>query len=177
MIEIEIEKVYLAKFLPDDLYKYTPISIMVGDFYDSNSVDALKIRRKGDKYEIIKKEKISECERKESFIEIKKGEFDILFTATVQNHRKERYLYPLDEKHICEVDVYKDKLEGYVRLEVEFKDKDDSNSFVAPEWFGPEITSINHTIHEDLGLVTFKEMEERLRKEGINLKKVGVEKR
>lgn len=171
MKEIEIEKVYLAKYLPNDLYKYTPIQIQIGDFYDSNSVDALKIRRKGDRYEIIKKEKISIYEREEHLINIKKEEFDALLKATVQNHKKERYFYPLNDEHICEIDIYKDKLEGYVRIEVEFKDKKDMSSFIAPDWFGNEITSLNHIIHENLGLITFNEMKERFNNKGIILKK------
>jgi len=34
------------------------------------------------------------------------------------------------------------------------------HNFIPPEWFGDEITEINHEIHEDLGIVTFAEMKE-----------------
>ena len=174
MKETEIERVYLVKYLPGDLKKYKPIQIQVGDFYDSNSVDALKIRKKGDMYEIIKKEKISDYEKKEHVINIKKKEFDALIKATVQNHKKERYFYPFGDKHICEIDIYKNKLNGYVRLEVEFKNRKDMDNFIPPEWFGEEITHINHIIHEDLGVVTFKEMKERFKAKGIIFKKIII---
>ena len=174
MKEIEIEKVYLIKNLPEDLNKYLPIQIRVGDFYNSNSVDALKIRQKGERYEVIKKEEITAYEREEHVIEIKKEEFNVMLKATVQQHRKVRYLYPLDNKHVCEIDIYKDKLDGYVRVEVEFRDEKDMNNFVAPDWFGEEITELNHDIHEDLGVVSFNEMVERFREKGIELKNIKI---
>ncbi len=172
MQEIEIEKVYLVKELPENLRKCRHIEIQIGDFYDSNSVNALKLRQKGDEYELIKKEEISTYEREEHTIKIKQQEFDVLIKATVQSHQKVRYFYPLDNELICEIDVYKGKLDGYVRAEVEFKTVKSMNEFVAPEWFDQEITPLNHTIHKDLGLITFDEMVDRFKKEGIALTKI-----
>lgn len=168
MKQTERERVYLVKKLPDDLKKYKPIIIHVGDFYDSNSVDALKIKQKGNKYELVKKEGNSAHKRTEHTIDIKKEEFDILMPVAVQNHKKERYFYPVDD-YICEIDLYKGKLSEYVRVEVEFKNEKDMRSFTPPIWFGKEITNINHEIHEDLGIVSFEEMKKRYAKKGIEL--------
>lgn len=168
MKQIEIEKVFLLKKLPLDLHKYQPTVIQVGDFYDSNAIDALKVRQKGDYYELIKKERNSDHERIEHIVAIKKGEFDVLIKATTQNHKKERYFYPLGD-NICEIDMYQGKLLGYVRAEVEFEDEEKMKKFNPPDWFAKEITDINHEIHEDLGIVTFKEMEERYNGKGIKL--------
>ena len=55
---------------------------------------------------------------------------------------------------------------------VEFNNNEDIINFVPPEWFGEEITEINHEIHENLGLVTFDEMKERYRQRGVVLEKV-----
>ena len=168
MEQIEIEKVFLLKKLPLDLHKYQPTVIQVGDFYDSNSIDALKIRQKGDYYELIKKEKNSTHERIEHIINIKKEEFDVLIKVTTQNHKKERYFYPLGD-NICEIDMYEDKLLGYARAEVEFENEEKMKEFNPPDWFAEEITDINHEIHENLGIVTFKKMEKRYNKKGIKL--------
>ena len=168
MKQIEIEKVFLLKKLPSDLRKYQPTIIQIGDFYDSNTIDALKVRKKGNYYELIKKEKNSNHERIEHIVIIKKKEFDILIKTTIQNHKKERYFYPLGD-NICEIDIYQNRLLGYVRAEVEFKNEKEMKKFNPPDWFAEEITDINHEIHEDLGIVTFKEMKERYNKKDIKL--------
>ncbi|MDP2709465.1 MAG: hypothetical protein Q8O93_05515 [bacterium] len=171
MKQTERERVFLVKELPADINKYAPIPISVGDFFESNSRDALKIKQKGDKYYLIKKETNTAHERVEHIIDIKQGEFDALVKCAVQFHRKNRYTYPY-KKYISEIDYYLDRLDGYVRAEVEFDNDKDMNNFAPPEWFGSEITEINHEIHEDLGLVTFNEMKERYRQRGITLDKV-----
>ncbi len=173
MQNIERERVFLVKKLPTAITSCIPTQIKVGDFFDSNSTDALKIRQKGDNYHLIKKETTSAQERLEHVINIKKGEFDILFNCTKQSHSKNRYILQVD-KYEYEIDYYLGRLDGYVRVEVEFKNDKDMNSFNPPEWFGDEITEINHEIHENLGLVTFNEMIERYNKRGIILKKIKV---
>lgn len=171
MKQIERERVFLVKALPNNISNYQPTPISVGDFFDSNSSDALKIRQKGDNYHLIKKETNTAHERIEHVINIKPGEFEVLMKCTVQSHRKNRYLYPYD-KYMCEIDYYLDRLDGYVRVEVEFDNDEDMFSFIPPTWFGPEITEINHEIHENLGLVTFEEMKTRYRERGMTLDKV-----
>lgn len=171
MKQTERERVFLVKALPTDISNYQPMSISVGDFFDSNSSDALKIRQKGDNYHLIKKETNTTHERIEHVINIKQGEFEVLFKCAVQSHRKNRYFYPLG-KYICEIDYYLDRLDGYVRVEVEFDNDEDMFGFTPPAWFGNEITEINHEIHKNLGMVTFDEMKARYHERGITLDKV-----
>lgn len=171
MRQTERERVFLVKKMPTDISKYVPMPISVGDFFESNSSDALKIRQKGDNYHLIKKETNTTHERIEHIINIKEGEFKALMKCTVQSHCKNRYFYPCD-KYMCEIDYYLDRLDGYARVEVEFDNDEDMRNFTPPEWFGNEITEINHEIHENLGVVTFEEMQERYRQRGITLDKV-----
>ncbi|MFH0955965.1 MAG: hypothetical protein V1801_01995 [Candidatus Falkowbacteria bacterium] len=171
MKQTERERVFLIKQLPADINKYAPIPISVGDFFESNSRDALKIKRKGDNYRLIKKETNTAHERVEHIINIKQGEFNALVKSAVQFHRKNRYIYPYD-KYVCEIDYYLDRLDGYVRVEVEFDNDEDMHNFTPPKWFGGEITEINHEVHENLGIVTFDEMKERYYQQGVILEKV-----
>jgi len=171
MKQLERERVFLVEKLPTDINEYISIPISVGDFFESNDSDALKIRQKGDNYHLIKKETNSAHERVEHVINIKKGEFDALMKCAIQSHRKNRYMYPCD-KHICEIDYYLDKLDGYARVEVEFDNNEDMFNFLPLKWFGSEITEINHEIHENLGVVTFDDMKERYHQRGIILNKV-----
>jgi adenylate cyclase len=52
---------------------------------------------------------------------------------------KTRYRLPVGE-HTAEVDVYEGDLAGLCRIEVEFTSEDEARSFVAPDWFGDEVT-------------------------------------
>jgi len=172
MKEIEMEKVYLVKSLPKDLKNHKSITIKICDFFDPNRVNTLKLRQKGDNFELIKKETKNVYERVEHQIDIVKGEFDTLWKAGLQKHEKVRIFYPLG-KLTCEIDIYKGKLDGYVRVEVEFKTKEDMNKFIAPNWFDKEITEFNHDIHEDLGLISFNDIKERFAKKHIQLLKIS----
>lgn len=171
MKHTERERVFLVRHLPD-ISGLAPLRIRVGDFHDSNSIDALKIKQKGDRFLLIKKEGDKVEHRTEHQIPIKKGEFDILWQATVQTHEKLRYIIPYGS-HSIELDCYRGKLDGYVRAEVEFTSEAELKSFIPPSWFGSEITHLNHDIHEDLGLVTFEDMEKRFREKGIVLERLN----
>ncbi|MFC1754262.1 hypothetical protein ACFL96_12880 [Thermoproteota archaeon] len=169
MKQLELERIFLAKELPQDLKN--PVLIKVGDFHDSDRVDSLKIKQKGDMCFLIKKEGDG-GKRMEHIIPITQGEFDVIYPSATIKHSKKRYMYPLG-KRICEIDIYDDGLFGYVRLEVEFDNENDMNGFEPPQWFGEEITHLNHIIHAGLGTVTFAEMKRRYMEEGIDLNIIG----
>jgi len=171
MDEIERERVFLLKRLPTDILNYKSVSIQIGDFTLSNAVDLLKIRRKGEKYELIKKEDIKDGTRHEHVIPLNKEEFELLFPVTVRKHSKLRVFYPLGSL-MCEIDIYLDDMAGYARAEVEFDSDKTMNDFVAPDWFGDEITLLNHTIHEGLGTITFQTMVDRFKEKNISLNAV-----
>lgn len=177
MQQIELERVFLVKQLPSDLSQYQPIKMRVGDFYNPNisgasRVDHLNIRQKGDKYEVRKKEGDSNYKKIEHTIYITEEEFELLMTVATQKHEKNLYLYPISDKHTSEIDIYLGKLAGYARVEVEFKDEEEIRKFIPPEWFGPEITEWNHTIHKNLGLITFDDLKKRYAEKGVELKQI-----
>lgn len=177
MQQIEIERVFLVKKLPDDLNKYKPVAMDTGDFYDSNKkgevvVDHLTVRRKNDRYEIRKKEGSSEYKKIEHTIFISKEEFDLLMSVAPQRHQKNMYIYPIAENRMCEIDLYLGKLAGYARVEVEFENEEDMKNFTPPEWFGIEITKLNHSIHKCLGSITFNDLKNRYAEKGIKLQEL-----
>jgi len=58
---------------------------------------------------------------------------------------KTRYLIPLRDSNIgkpltIELDIFEGKFEGLYLAEVEFESEDDANKFVAPSWFGEDVT-------------------------------------
>ena len=171
MDQIERERVFLLKEIPKDLLEFRSVDIKIGDVTASNDVNVLKVRQKGDAYEIIKKEIISAQEKKEYLIPLNKEEFNLLFSVTKRRHAKKRFFYPLDT-HMCELDIYLDEMTGYARLEVEFDTINELEAFNPPSWFGEEITAINHEIHENLGEITCDIMEKRFKERGITFKKI-----
>lgn len=182
MKEIELERAFLVKKLPPDLHRYKPVLMRMGDFYDpkihnGNRVDVLNIRQRGDKYVIRKKEGKSEYKKIEHTIYITKKEFELLMTVTTQKHEKYYYLYPLNKKYTSEIDIYLGKLKGYARVEVEFKNTKDQKNFIPPDWFGPEITPLNHSIHKNLGIITFNDLKKRYRQKNINLQPILIPKK
>jgi CYTH domain-containing protein len=57
---------------------------------------------------------------------------------------KNRYVIPPYDEHGCEhtieIDVFHGKLAPLVLAEIEFKDEETAKKFVAPSWFGKEVT-------------------------------------
>jgi CYTH domain-containing protein len=53
---------------------------------------------------------------------------------------KTRIEIPLKTGHTAELDLFEGDLTGFILVEVEFDTEDEANAFIAPEWFGPEVT-------------------------------------
>jgi CYTH domain-containing protein len=78
--------------------------------------------------------------RREVELEIGADEADELWPATEGRRiEKMRYRVPAGD-HVAEVDVYEGALAGLRTVEVEFASEADAASFVAPAWFGDEVT-------------------------------------
>ena len=78
-------------------------------------------------------------------------EYNLPLTAESYEHLKQkadgniisktRYLIPLEKDQlVAEVDVFEEPFAPLVMAEVEFKSEEQANAFVAPEWFGEEVT-------------------------------------
>ena len=55
--------------------------------------------------------------------------------------KKTRYLIPLSTGLTAELDVFHGELAPLVTVEVEFHSIEEANSFVAPNWFGKDVTN------------------------------------
>lgn len=79
-------------------------------------------------------------------IEMKKGN-------TIE---KSRYLVPLENGEVAELDIYKGKLLGLYTVEVEFESQEQAKAFVPPKWFGKEITFDKRYKNRNLALKGFE---------------------
>lgn len=99
----------------------------------------IRVRKKGNKYyrtekgegTLMREENEWEITKEQYLDEIGKSEGRII--------KKTRYYIPCG-KHTIELDIYGGRHTGLVVCEIEFESESDASSFVAPEWFGKEIT-------------------------------------
>lgn len=141
-MEVEIERTFLLKNIPAGLKKCKSIEIL--DIYIPKSAKhpILRIRKKGDVFEMTKKSPLvgnDSSEQEEQTIPLTKEEFKELSKIEGKRFRKMRYFYPLDGK-IAEIDIYLDNLEGLGVVDFEFNSRQEKNSFKEPDFCLVDIT-------------------------------------
>lgn len=135
---MEIERKYLVKNLPENLENYEKKRISQG-YLCTNPV--VRIRRSNEEYFLTYKGK--------GLMAREEHEFPL--TAEAFEHMlpkidgtlidKIRYLIPLDENLTAELDVFQGTLAPLRLVEVEFASIEDADAFVAPDWFGDDVTN------------------------------------
>lgn len=138
---IELEKTYLAKYIPKGLKGCKSREII--DIYipKSSRHPVLRIRKKGDNYEITKKEPVKDdaSHQKEDTIKLTAEEFGSLSLLDGKRIHKKRYYYDYKGR-TAEVDVFQGPLKGLVLVDVEFSNKEDKDAFEMPDFCLVEIT-------------------------------------
>lgn len=153
----EIERKFLIKEIPMDIEQFPHKNIIQGYFNDPTTGKSIRVRHIGNEYKVTRK-KWHGLVREEIEADISKEEFD-QFWFQVENHfiEKTRYYIP-HEWLTIELDVYKN-LESFKTAEIEFTSKRDAKKFIAPEWFGEELTKMreasngyiaNHGLSDEL---------------------------
>lgn len=133
---IELELTYLAKSLPAGIESVAPTRLKDVYVPDTEGVHPrLRIRRKGDKFEITKKIPINENDASahtELTIPLDQQEFEVLERTSNKIVEKDRYKISIDG-HTAEVDVFVGDLEGLVVIDFEFENEELKSAFVAPD--------------------------------------------
>ena len=135
---MEIERKYLVKQTPENLDKYEQKRISQG-YLCTNPV--VRIRRSNEEYFLTYKSRGL----------MAREEYEMPLTAEAFEHMlpkidgilidKIRYMIPLDEKHVAELDIFQGILAPLRLVEVEFESIEEANAFVPPEWFGDDVTN------------------------------------
>lgn len=141
-MEIELERTFLLKYLPKDLEKCELKEIL--DIYipENSEHPSLRIRKRGDKFEITKKSLVDgndSSELKENTISLTENEFDGLAKTKGKRLHNNRYLYPY-ENRMAEVDVYLDDLAGLIVVDFEFSSREEMEAFDVPDFCLVEVT-------------------------------------
>ena len=136
---MEIERKFLIKKenLPENLEQFSSHRIEQGYLCTSPIV---RIRRQDDEYILTYKSKGL----------MSREEYNLPLTKDAYEHLKQkadgivisktRYLIPEKNGLTIELDVFHEVYEGLLLAEVEFSSEEEANSYVAPEWFGEDVT-------------------------------------
>ena len=132
--ELELELTFLAKELPDDIKTVEPTRIT--DIYipDTSEHSHLRLRQKGERYEITKKLPVTEgnaSEQIEQTIPPTKEEYIALSNCSKKRVAKDRYNIMIEGK-MAEIDVFFDGLEGLVLMDFEFNTIEEKSAFKMP---------------------------------------------
>lgn len=135
---MEIERKYLVKALPENLEGYKQKRICQG-YLCTNPV--VRIRRSDDEYFLTYKGRGLMAREEHEFPLSAEAFEHMLPKIDGILIDKIRYLIPLDERHTAELDVFQGVLAPLRLVEVEFASMEDADSFVAPDWFGDDVTN------------------------------------
>lgn len=160
---IEIEKTFLVKKLPKKLSLFKSSKIKQG--YISSTSSPLRIRQKGDKYELTKKIPLKEGDFSsvnEINIPLTENEFNKLWSLVEKSLEKTRYLIPIKDNLIAELDIYEKELQGLSVVEVEFISKKQMDSFIPLGWFSKDVTQEEFSANSFLAGKSFSEIKKYL---------------
>lgn len=134
---LEIEKKYLVSRMPEKLEQYESFHIVQG--YISR-MPTIRIRKKNDTYWLGVKGK-GHISRQEFEMKITLEEFESLSSKVDGYHvKKTRYIVPLENDLVAEVDVFEGRLQGLSVVEVEFSTESECKQFTEPDWFGKDVS-------------------------------------
>lgn len=135
---MEIERKYLVKKLPENLDAYEKKHISQG-YLCTNPV--VRIRRSNEEYFLTYKGKGLMAREEHEFPLSAEAFEHMLPKIDGILIDKIRYLIPLDEKHTAELDIFQGTLAPLRLVEVEFASIEDAQNFIAPDWFGDDVTN------------------------------------
>lgn len=142
---MEIERKFAVEKIPDNLEGYHQKKIEQGYLCHD---PILRIRKSNNQYILTYKSKLGIDENSSKAIVVNETELmlnqisyeSLKGKAEGNIIKKTRYIIPLDSELVAELDVFGGKLLGLVIVEVEFPNKESADKFIAPEWFGEDLS-------------------------------------
>lgn len=138
----ELEKTYLAKYLPKGLKKCRKVEMTDHYIPASRLHPSIRIRKKDDYYELSRKRPISQKDlsvQEEINIKLDKDEYEALIKLPAKVVHKTRYYYKYQGK-LAEIDIFRGKLRGLVAVEFEFKNIKAMRRFKIPDFCLADVT-------------------------------------
>ena len=138
----EIERKFLVdkEWLPDNLKQFRSFVIDQGYLATESAGRQVRLRKAGSSRSLTFKVGRS-SHREEREVRLSPKQFAALWPGTAGRRlRKVRYEIPWEGGLRIEVDIYRGRHAGLIVAEVEFPDTASCRRFIAPWWFGEEVT-------------------------------------
>jgi CYTH domain-containing protein len=137
---VEVERKWLVQRAPDEALAAPSELIEQGYLTIGSDGAETRVRRRGERCFLTVKSGTGMA-RAEHEVELSPEQFAALWPATEGARLvKRRHVLPAHEGRVIELDVYEGRLSGLLVAEVEFDDPWGAESFVAPYWFGSEVS-------------------------------------
>ena len=137
VFDMEIERKYLVKRLPEQLSQYTCLEIEQAYL---NREPVVRIRRQNEEY-ILTYKGSGMMIREEYNLPLDKASYEHLREkADGKIIKKKRYIIPIEGGLKVELDVFEGVHQGIVLAEVEFPDEAACYAFHPLDWFGEDVT-------------------------------------
>ncbi len=134
---MEIERKFLIKKIPGNLSSY-PLRTIEQGYLCTDPV--IRIRKDNDKYELTYKSK-GFLSRQEYNLPLAEDAYlHLLPKIDGRLVQKKRYMIPLENGRMAELDIFQGDLAPLILVEVEFPDEKEAAEFLPPEWFGEDVT-------------------------------------
>jgi CYTH domain-containing protein len=176
--EIEFEKTYLLKALPDGIEQAD--SVLIRDVYIPQTADHahLRLRQKNDKYVITKKCPVNglggdPTHSYEHTIELIPEEFEALASRSNKDFIKRRYFMKLAGRSV-EIDVYGEKLAGLAVVDFEFDSKSEMDAFEMPDCALADVSNEEATAGGYLAGKSIEEIMPQLEKYGYKKLEINL---
>lgn len=132
--QLERERTFLAKELPQEIKTAEPTRIV--DIYipDTPAHSRLRLRKNGDTYQITKKTPTTAddaSEHIEQTIPLTEEEFAALSRCSAKRVAKDRYRVVIDGT-LAEIDIFIEDLAGLVLIDFEFSTEAEKDDFTPP---------------------------------------------
>ncbi len=161
---IEIEKTYLAKYLPKGFEK-SPSKEIVDLYYPKECEHPrLRLRKSSGTYEMTKKEPMEgndSSRQLEQTIKLSKEEYEAVATLPGKLSDKVRYYYPYKD-HTAEITVFRGELAGLVLIDFEFQSVEEMNAFEMPDFCLADVTQEKFVAGGMLAGRRYKDLEDNL---------------
>jgi len=132
----EIERKFLVSKMPD-LSSYESVIFERYYIYRDGSIE-IRVQKKGEHYEIERKEMVNDLKAIKMKMEISKLEFEKLKGLGTEAILKVGYF--ISSNPDVTIKIYHGKHEGLKKIEVEFSSEEEARTFQIPNWYGKEIT-------------------------------------
>ena len=172
-MEIELERTFLAKYLPEDLESCQSKNMHDSFIPKEARHPVLRIRKNGEKFNITRKYPKTEDDMSvmiEETINLSEEEYKSMQQIDGKEHQKIRYQYPTENAKVCEIDVYQGALKGIVLVDFEFNTIEEKDNFTHPDFCLVEVTGDENIAGGYLCGKSYEDIKEGLQK--YNYKKI-----